>query len=111
MSDELDPGLRRLFAETAEHPADEGFVSAVAVRTSRRRRMMLGVRALALALLVAAAVGGLAAGFGLVLDQSAGMITALGSAPTLGWAAGLALVLAGAVCVRVASRLVSGWRG
>ena len=41
MSNELDPGLKRLFAETAEHPADEAFVSAVTARTSREGRIAL----------------------------------------------------------------------
>ena len=60
MNDELDPVLRRLFAETAERPADEAFVTAVTARTARARlRPSLG-RAAAGALVLAAIVAALA---------------------------------------------------
>jgi hypothetical protein len=102
MNDELDPGLRRLFASTSEAPADEAFVEAVAARTSRGRWIALIAPGLLAAFVVAAA----AIALGLVLLQSARVITPLVNASPAGWAAGLGLVLAGAVCVRTVFRTV-----
>ena len=105
MSDELDPGLRRLFAETADSPADEAFVGAVTARTSRERKLglvartLIGVAALALLALFAAVLAPM-------LEKSAGSVTALVTASPAGWAAGLALALAGAVCVRTLAPLL-----
>ena len=100
MNDELDPGLRRLFAETAGSPADESFVAAVAVRTSRERRVMMIVRPLVGGLFAAAILGVLATALGLVFEHGQAAVTAVVNASPLGWVAGLALALAGAVCVR-----------
>jgi hypothetical protein len=97
MTNELDPGLRRLFASTAENPADEAFVQAVTSRTSRGRWLALIAPGLAAAFILAAA----AIVLGLVLQQSAKVITPLVIASPMGWTAGLGLVIAGAVCVRV----------
>jgi hypothetical protein len=101
MSDELDPGLRRLFASTAEHPADEAFVSAVSARTSGERLIAGIARTLAQGLLFGAGAGALAMILGLVLDQSAKVITPLLTASPVGWAAGVGLALAGVVCFRL----------
>ncbi len=104
MNDELDPVLRRLFAETAERPADEAFVTAVTARTARARlRPSLG-RAAAGALVLAAIVAALAVGLGL----AATLLTRLLDASLVGQAAALALVLAGAVYARVLGPLI--WR-
>ena len=100
MNDELDPGLRRLFAETAESPADEAFVAGVTARTSRERRVMLVLRPLAGGLLLAVILAALATGLGVALNQSRAVIAPLVSASPAGWAAGLALAFAGAVLVR-----------
>lgn len=108
MSDELDPGLRRLFASTAEHPADEAFVSSVTRRTSRERWLALIGRGLASGLLYTAVLVVLAMALGLVLDQSAKVISPLVDASPAGCAAGLGLVIAGAVCVRLLAPLA--WR-
>jgi len=102
MSNELDPGLKRLFAETAEHPADEAFVSAVTARTSREGRIALIVWRLAPAVVGAAALGAL----GLALDQGAPLITSLVSASPAGYANGLGLAVAGLVCFRLLASLV-----
>jgi hypothetical protein len=96
MSDDLDPALRRLFAETAEHPADEAFVAAVAGRTARQGPAL---RRLAAAALPAAALTAAVVVAGLVLRQGFAVITPLLTASPLGMAAGLALAFAGAVCV------------
>ncbi len=99
MSDELDPGLKRLFAATAEAPADEAFVQGVAARTARERRLGLLPRILigiAVAVLLALSAAVLAP----MLETSAGSIAALVSSSPVGWAAGLALALAGAICAR-----------
>jgi hypothetical protein len=96
MSDDLDPGLRRLFAATAEHPADEAFVAAVTARTAGRRRSGLLGRALA----SGAIVGVLAAGLGFALKPVVGVMGALVAASPFGPIVALALVLAGFVCVR-----------
>jgi len=106
MSDELDPGLRRLFAATAEHPADEAFVADVTATTERQRRAISLRPALRDALRDGAFAGALAAGIGLVLNQASAPIAALVNASPLGWAAGLTLVAAGVVCVRVIAPLV-----
>ena len=100
MTDELDPGLRRLFASTAESPADEAFIVGVTAKTSRERRLLLLGRALAGGLLLAVIVA--AAGTGLVaaLNQGVGAVTVLVITSPTGWAAGLALALAVVVCVR-----------
>ena len=107
MSDELDPGLRRLFAATAEAPADEAFVQGVAVRTLRERRLGLLARILIGAVAVAALLALLTAGLAPMLEKSAGSITALVTGSPVGWAAGLALALAGAICVRTLAPLVA----
>ncbi len=95
MSDEIDPGLKRVFAQTAEAPADEAFVAEVASKTSRLRRWCVIGTALGL-ILVAIAV---ATGLGLAA-ASIGPIAAALSASPFGWIAGLAFVGAGALCVR-----------
>ena len=103
---ETDPGLRRLFAETAEHPADEAFVVGVTVRTSRERRIMMVVRPLVRGLVAAAVLAILATALGLAFEHGQGVITAVVSTSPLGWVAGLALVFAGGVCVRALSPVV-----
>ena len=100
MNDELDPGLRRLFASTAETPADEAFVAAVTARTSREGRIMSVLRPLAGGLLLAVSLAALAIGLGVVLNQSRAVIAPLVNASPVGLAAGLALAFAGMVCVR-----------
>jgi hypothetical protein len=106
MSDEFDPGLRRLFAETAEAPADEAFVAAVTKRTSRERRFMMVARPLAAGLVLAMILAVLATGLGLALRLSQGAIMALVTSSPLGWIAGLALAFAGLVVVRTVGPLV-----
>lgn len=107
MNDELDPCLKRLFAETAEHPADEAFVAMVSRTTSRRRRLMALVRALGGGLLLAVVVAALASGLGVALNQSRVMISAVIGPSPIGWVAGLALAFAGAVLVRTLAPVVS----
>ena len=107
MSDELDPGLRRLFAQTAEYPADEPFVSAVTTRTSRGKAALIA-RWLAPVAIEAVSLGALAAALGLVLDQSAKVIAPLLTASPAGLAAGLGLAIAGMVCFRLLAPLA--WR-
>jgi hypothetical protein len=97
MNDELDPGLRRLFASTAENPNDEAFVQAVTARTSRGRWIALIAPGLAMTFVLAV----VAIALGLVLDQSAQVISPLVGASPMGRAAGLGLVIAGAVCYRL----------
>ncbi len=99
MNDELDPGLRRLFAETAEYPADEAFVATVSARTSRERRIMMVLRPLVRGLIAAAILAVLATALGLAFTQGQVAITAVVGSSPLGWVVGLALALAGAVCV------------
>jgi hypothetical protein len=101
MRDELDPDLRRMFASTAESPADEVFVEAVTARTSRERRISF----VAAGLGGAAALGALAAVLGVALQQSARMIAPLVTSPPLGLAAGLGLAVAGLICFRLLSPL------
>lgn len=108
MSNELDPGLKRLFAETAEHPADEAFVAAVTTRTSREGRIALIAWRLAPAVVIAVGLGALAIALGLALDQSARLISSLVSASPAGYANGLGLVVAGFVCFRLLAPLA--WR-
>ena len=110
MNNELDPGLRRLFAETAEAPADEAFVAAVTARTSRERRVMMFVRPLAAGLLLSLILAALATGLGVALNQSRAVIAPLVSASPAGWAAGLALAFAGVVLFRTLAPVI-GWRG
>jgi hypothetical protein len=104
MSDDLDPGLKRLFAETAEHPADAAFVSAVTARTAREGRIALIAWRLAPAVVGAVALGAL----GLALDQGAPLITSLVNASPAGYANGLGLAIAGFVCFRLLAPLA--WR-
>jgi hypothetical protein len=97
MTDEIDPDLRRLFAATADPPADEAFVAAVTARTARLRLLTavawgLGLILLAAALAVSAPVFGR-------------MTAALALSP-FGWVAGLALAGSGALCARV----LAAWR-
>jgi hypothetical protein len=101
MSDEIDPGLRRLFAATAEHPADEAFVAAVTARTSGDRRPGPLGRALA----SGAVVGLLAATLGYALKPALGLIGALAVASPFGTIVALALALTGFVCVRALAGL------
>jgi hypothetical protein len=105
MSDELDPGLKRLFAETAEHPADDAFVAAVARRTASEPRIGLAVRRMAAGSLSALAFGAVAAGLGLALQQGSRVIMPLLSASPMGMAAGLGLAVAGLVCFRLLAPL------
>lgn len=100
MNEEFDPGLRRLFAATAEHPADETFAAQVTTKVNRARRLRGAGRALALAVLAAAALV-TAATVGPVLGQEAGVIGGLVNGSLCGSAAGVALVLAGLVLVRL----------
>jgi hypothetical protein len=111
MNDELDPGLKRLFAETAEPPADEAFVAAVTRRTSRERRLMMLLRPLAGGLLASAVLAVLATVLGLALSESQAAIADVVNASPVGWIAGLALVLAGVVCVRSLAPLFRMSRG
>ncbi|HEY5410888.1 MAG TPA: hypothetical protein VIJ94_09190 [Caulobacteraceae bacterium] len=101
MSDPFDPDLRRLFAATAEHPADEAFVAAVTVRTSRERWITLIARALVGALVLAVA----AAAFGVVMAQGVKVIAPLLNASLAGQATGLVLAIAGLVCLRLLAPL------
>ena len=110
MTDELDPGLRRLFASTAEAPADEAFVAAVTMKTSRERRLLMFGRVLAFAVFVAVMVAVAAMGLVTMLNQGVGAITTLVSTSPVGWAAGLALALAIVVCVRTLTPLVGRLR-
>jgi hypothetical protein len=105
MSDELDPGLRRLFAETAEYPADEAFVAAVTTRTAMEPRIGPAAQRLAAGTLSALALGAVAAGLGLALQQGAQVIMPLLSASPAGVAAGLGLTIAGLVCFRLLAPL------
>jgi len=105
MSDELDPGLRRLFAATAEHPADEAFVAAATARAARERRLGALGRALAGALLSALILAAVTTGLGTAMNLGLNAIGALTTASPAGWAAGLALVLAVAVCARALAPL------
>jgi len=105
MSDELDPGLRRLFAETADDPADEAFVAAVTARTATEPRIGLTVRRLTAGSLPALTLGAVAAGLGLALQQGSRMITPLMSGSPVGMAAGLALAVAGLICFRLLAPL------
>jgi hypothetical protein len=110
MNDELDPGLKRLFAETAEHPADEAFVSAVTKRTSRERRIVMLLRPLAAGLLAALILGALAAGLGVALNEGRSVVADVVTSSPIGWAAGLALAFAGAVLVRSLAPVVARMR-
>lgn len=103
MSDELDPVLKRLFAETAEHPADEAFVAVVTARTARAGRLGLA-RPVGAALVGAVGVAALALGLGLAVSQIAPVL----NASPMGTAAALALVLAGLVYGRLLTPLL--WR-
>lgn len=105
MSEDLDPGLRRLFAETAEHPADDAFVSAVTARTAHDPRIGLTVGRLAAGTLSALALGAVAAGLGLALKQGSQVILPLLTASPTGMAAGLGLAVAGFVCFRLLAPL------
>jgi hypothetical protein len=106
MSDELDPGLRRLFAETAEHPADEAFVAAVTQRTAHAPRIGPVVRQIAAGFLPALVLAAVAASLGLALQQGSQVIMPLLSASPMGVAAGLGLAVAGLVCFRLLAPLV-----
>jgi hypothetical protein len=99
MKDELDPDLRRLFAATADYPADEVFVASVAARTAGRRPIVLRT------LPVAALVIALAAGLGLAAIQVMPLIAPLFDGSPIGWAVGLALAAAGAACLRTVGPL------
>jgi hypothetical protein len=105
MSDDLDPGLRRLFAETTEHPADEAFVAAVTERTAREPRIGLALRRLAAGFLPGLTVAVVAAGLGLALRQGSQVIMPLMDASPLGTAAGLGLAVAILVCLRLLAPL------
>jgi hypothetical protein len=99
MTDELDPDLRRLFAATADYPADEAFVCAVAARTAGRRPIVLRS-------LPGVALGiALAAGLGLAASRAMPLVAPLFDGSPLGWAVGLALAAAGAVCLRIVGPL------
>ena len=105
MSDELDPGLRRLFASTAESPADEAFVAAVTATTSRERRLRMLGRVLA-GFVLGAAILALATSLLPTLNQGVGAVTALVTTSPAGMAAGLAIALAAFVCVRTLAPLL-----
>ena len=105
MSDELDPGLRRLFAETAEHPADDAFVAAVTARTARERRLGLNLGHLAAGSLSALTLAAAAAGVGLAAQLGSQVIMPLLSASPMGVATGLGLAVAGLICVRLLAPL------
>jgi hypothetical protein len=107
MSDELDPRLKRLFAETAEHPADEAFVEAVAARTQRERHVGLAAGRLAAAALPALTLGVVAAALGLAAQQSFTVVAPLLTASPTGMAASLALAAAGVVCFRLLAPLAT----
>ena len=106
MSDELDPGLRRLFASTGQSPADEAFVAEVAARTSRENAWVTAGRAAFAALVFAV----LAMGLRFAVIQGASVVSAFVSVPPLGWAAGMALVLAGVIGVRALAPLAGSAR-
>jgi hypothetical protein len=111
MNDELDPGLKRLFAETAEPPADEAFVTAVSHRTSSERRILMVARALAGGLIATLVIAALATGLGIALNESRAVVADLVDSSPMGWTAGLALVFSGAVLVRTLSPVVARIRG
>jgi len=104
MSDELDPGLRRLFAETAEASADEAFVQGVADRTGRERRLRLLVRIM-LAMAAVALLVLFATALAPMLEAAVGWVTVLVTSSPMGWATGLALILASVICVRTLALL------
>ncbi len=106
MSEDLDPGLRRLFAETAEHPADDAFVAAVTTRTVHDPRIGLTFGRLAAGSLSALALAAAAAGLGLALQKGSQVILPLLDASPTGMAAGLGLAAAGFVCFRLLAPLV-----
>ena len=110
MTDELDPGLRRLFAQTAEAPADEAFVASVTAKTSRERRLVMLGRTLAWALIVAAILAAATMGLVTTLNQGLGKVAALVTASPTGMAAGLAIALAAFVCVRTLTPLFAARR-
>jgi hypothetical protein len=95
MNNELDPDLRRLFAATADYPADEAFVAAVSAQTARRRPIALA------SLSGPALVIALAGGLGLAASQALPLIAPLFDGSPVGWIVGLALAGAGAVCFRI----------
>jgi len=105
MTDELDPGLRRLFAQTAEAPADEAFLAGVTAKTSRERRLALLARALVWGLVLAAILAAAAMGLVTTLNQGLGKVAALVTTSPVGTAAGLAIALAALVCVRTLTPL------
>jgi hypothetical protein len=114
MSDDLDPGLKRLFALTAEPPADEAFVAAVEARTSRERLVSMALRGLGLTLALALGVAILAIAFRLVAGEGAaalGPLAASLAATGYGSIAALGLVIAAAVCGRALHQVIAGWRG
>lgn len=104
MNDELDPGLRRLFAETAEHPADEAFVAAVTARTARMGRRSGLVRAVGGVVIGGLAFAALVLGLGVAVGQVAPVL----NASPVGTEAALALVIAGAIYARTLAPLI--WR-
>jgi hypothetical protein len=110
MSDQIDPGLKRLFVATAEEPSDEVFVAAVGARTSRLRR--LAAIGWGLSLVVAVAVlAVIAPTFAAAISRPAGalgQIPAALSATPFGSIATLALFAAGALCVRALAGLRAG---
>jgi hypothetical protein len=106
MSDDLDPGLRRLFAQTAQHPADEAFVAEVSARTARVHRPSPIARQLALRCVTALAFAAAVGGVGLALQQAAAVIAPLITPSPIGIVTGLALTLGGAICVRLLAPLV-----
>ena len=110
MTDELDPGLRRLFAATADSPADEAFVAGVTVRTSRERRLVMLTRVLAASLVASLIIAAVAMGLIQILNQGLGAVATLVGASPVGWVAGLGLALAGVVCVRTLAPVVARMR-
>ena len=110
MSDEIDPDLKRLFALTAEPPADEAFVAMVAAKTARLRLLAVAGWSLGLILLAAVLAAG-ATWFGVAISQVVAapgwLSTALAASP-FGWVAALALTGAGAVCWRAMAQIAAG---
>jgi hypothetical protein len=113
MSDDLDPGLKRLFALTAEHPSDEAFVARAASSARRERLASTVLRGLGLALALALLAAVLAIAFRLVAVEGAavfGQLAASLASTPFGALGALGLLIAGAVCWRALTQLAGGRR-
>jgi len=107
MSDDLDPRLKSLFAQTAEHPADEAFVAAVSARTWRERPMASPIGDVAVSVLKALALAVAVGGASVAAQQGSQVIAPLITSSPIGFVTGLALAAAGAICVRALAPLAA----